>query len=69
VSASGDDVDAGNSCTAFPPLANPQSLALSPDGRFLYAGNAAAGVGLAIFAVGPTGTLTPLASPLKARSS
>jgi hypothetical protein len=27
VSASGDDVDAGNSCTAFPPLANPQSLA------------------------------------------
>jgi 6-phosphogluconolactonase (cycloisomerase 2 family) len=60
VSANGTDANGGPTCSTFGPLALPQSLALSPDGKFLYVGGNAA-VGLTIFSVGATGTLTPLA--------
>src|SRR3954451_20793366 len=62
VSTGGLDSNGGATCSTFAKLDQPQALALSPDGKFLYvAGYAAAG--LTIFSVGATGALTHLADP------
>ena len=63
ISASGNDADASNTCTGFSVLSNTQSLAISPDGRFLYVGNDSGTIGLAIFSVSPTGELSGLPTP------
>jgi WD40 repeat protein len=63
VSSDGNDANGGATCSTFAPLDTTQSLALSPDGRFLYVGGNSDVTGLTIFSVGATGTLTPLADP------
>ncbi|MDX6657943.1 MAG: hypothetical protein QOH62_2736 [Solirubrobacteraceae bacterium] len=63
VSSNGADADGNPTCTGFIPLEKPQSLAVSPDGRFLYAGGDSPNTGVTIYSVGPTGELTPLADP------
>jgi 6-phosphogluconolactonase (cycloisomerase 2 family) len=63
VSSDGNDADSSPTCSVFAPLDKPQSLAVSPDGRFLYAGGDSPNTGLTIYSVGATGALTALPAP------
>jgi WD40 repeat protein len=63
VSVDGKDANGGmGSCSTFASVDQPQALAVSPDGKFLYASGFGT-TGLTIYSVGATGALTPLASP------
>jgi hypothetical protein len=62
VSADGKDADGASTCTAFPGLGDPLALAVSPDGRFVYAGGLGPR-GLAILSVSGTGALGTLPAP------
>jgi 6-phosphogluconolactonase (cycloisomerase 2 family) len=63
ISSGGGDANGNATCSAFPQMDTTQSLALSPDGNFLYVGGFSSTAGLTIFSVGATGALTPLANP------
>lgn len=59
VSADGKDADGASTCTTFAGVGDPMALAVSPDGRFVYAGGLGAR-GLAILSVSGTGALGTL---------
>jgi DNA-binding beta-propeller fold protein YncE len=61
LSADGNDSDGSASCATAPTLTGTQSLAISPDGKFLYAGGYG-GVGVTAFAIASNGELTQLAA-------
>jgi len=61
LSVSGNDADGNASCTTIDSLDNAQSLAVSPDGKFLYVGGYGP-YGLSVFSIGLGGELTPLGS-------
>lgn len=62
VSADGKDADGASTCTAYPGVGDPLALAVSPDGRFLYAGGLGPR-GIAILSVSGTGALGTLPAP------
>jgi 6-phosphogluconolactonase (cycloisomerase 2 family) len=60
VSATGADSDlTAGACSTYDKLQGPVSVAVTPDGKFLYAG-AGGAVGLTAFSIDGTGALTPL---------
>ena len=59
VSEAGKDADGLATCVTDGFIDSPQALAVSPDGRFLYAGDG--DPGLTAFSIGTGGILTPLA--------
>jgi 6-phosphogluconolactonase (cycloisomerase 2 family) len=61
LSADGNDGDGSASCTTVSTLTGTQSLAVSPDGRFLYVGGYGT-VGVTAFSIASDGTLTQLAA-------
>jgi DNA-binding beta-propeller fold protein YncE len=61
LSFSGNDADGQLGCTTVASLENAQSLAVSPDGKFLYVGGYGT-YGLSAFSIGSDGLLTELAS-------
>jgi 6-phosphogluconolactonase (cycloisomerase 2 family) len=61
LSADGNDSDASPSCTTVATLTGTQSLAISPDGKFLYVGGYGT-VGVTAFAIASNGELTELAA-------
>jgi WD40 repeat protein len=63
VSKDGKDADTAVTCTTYSLLDRQQSLAVSPDGRFVYAGGVGVSHGLVILTVGPTGGLGLMSAP------
>ena len=63
VSFDGKDADGAATCTTFANMGDPISLAISPDGRFLYAAGHYVPVGLAVLAVSTSGDLSRLPDP------
>jgi WD40 repeat protein len=64
VSKDGKDADlTAAACTTFAPIGEPQTLVVSPDGHFLYAGSNTATYGVAVLSISSTGVLAPLSAP------
>jgi hypothetical protein len=63
LSADGNDADLNATCTKVDSLVGAQSLAVSPDGKFLYAGSYTPDgpYGLSVLSIGTNGELAPVA--------